>query len=52
MPKQDKDKQPTNFRVPAIEPKMRLSKDGKWLIIQIVVIKPVAYLKKILEGSQ
>ncbi len=52
MPKQDKEKQPAKFMAPPIEPKIRLSKDGKWLIIQMVVIKPVAYLKKILEGSQ
>lgn len=46
----DKDKQPVNLRAPMNDTKMRVSNDGKWFITTI--IKPVAYLKKILEGSQ
>ncbi len=46
----DKDKQPVNLKAPMNDTKMRISNDGKWFIITI--IKPVAYLKKILEGSQ
>jgi len=46
----DKDKQPVNLRAPMNDTKMRISKDGKWFITTI--IKPVSYLRKILEGSQ
>ena len=49
----DKDKQFAELNQPIIESKTRLSKDKKWVIttIQFVVIKPVAYLEKVLQGS-
>ncbi|MBU0477918.1 hypothetical protein KKC91_05070 [bacterium] len=40
-----------------IEPKISVSKDGKWLIIRVPqleqpIIKPVAYFEKILEQAR
>lgn len=46
----DKDKQPVNLKATMNDTKMRISNDGKWFITTI--IKPVTYLRKILEGSQ
>jgi len=50
----DKGKQLADLNKPIIESKVRVSDDRKWLIntIQIITIKPVAYLKKVLEGSE
>lgn len=46
----DKGNQPINLKTAMNDTKMRISNDGKWFITTI--IKPVAYLRKILEGSQ
>lgn len=40
-----------------IEPKISISKDGKWVIIRVpgieqAVIKPVAYFEKILQSAR
>lgn len=40
-----------------IEPKISVSRDGKWLIIRVpgleqAIIKPVAYFEKILEQAR
>ena len=41
-----------------IEPKISVSRDGKWLIIRVpeitdrAIIKPVAYFEKILEKAR
>ena len=53
MPKQDKGKQNANLKTPVIKSTMRVSRDGKWLIIpiELVVIKPISYLEKVLKGS-
>ena len=39
-----------------IEPKIRVSKDGKWVIMNVpgidqAIIKPVAYFKAIIENA-
>ena len=40
-----------------IEPKISVSKDGKWIIIRVpgieqAIIKPVAYFEKILQSAK
>jgi len=40
-----------------IEPKIRVSKDGKWIIMNVpgldaAIIKPVSYFKAILENAE
>ena len=40
-----------------IEPKISVSKDGKWIIIRVpgieqAIIKPVAYFEKILQSAR
>lgn len=40
-----------------IEPKIRVSKDGKWVIMNVpgieqAIIKPVAYFEKILQSAR
>lgn len=40
-----------------IEPKIRVSKDGKWVIMNVpgideAIIKPVSYFKAILENAE
>ena len=48
----DKSKQPNDFKEVILNPRFGLSKDGKYFkaVIELVVIKPRAYIDKILEG--
>ena len=43
----------TRNKTPIIETRMGLSQDKKWFIQQTIIseIKPVNYIKKVLEGS-
>ncbi len=43
----------TKNKTPIIETRMGLSQDKKWFIQQTIIseIKPVNYIKKVLEGS-
>jgi len=42
-----------NKNGPIVEDRISKSEDGKWLIFQTVIttIKPVNYIKKVMEGS-
>lgn len=54
-PKEEKkEEQVTKNRTPIIEARMGLSEDKKWFIQQTIIseIKPVNYIKKVLEGSK
>ena len=50
---EQKEEQITKNRSPIIEARMGLSEDKKWFIQQTIIseIKPVNYIKKVLEGS-
>jgi len=53
MTEETKEKQITKNKTPIIETRMGLSEDKKWFIQQTIIseIKPVNYIKKVLEGS-
>ena len=51
--KQNKNKDTKETKGPLVETRIAMSEDKKWVIHQTIItdIKPVNYMKKVLEGS-